>query len=406
MKRREFLKATLATGVSLAVQIGPWFLKYGLGEAPIKYGLLTPLTGGLAELAADQKVATEIAVEEINAKGGMLGRKIDLIIRDTEFNAAITTRKAIELLDNEKIDFMTGACSGFEEMALNDLAKKRNILYFTLPQYMLGFKQDFFKYSFGLNVTPFQSSAAGAKWAATHVKGQKWHLLADNYSWPKMFVPALEHWAKVRGKNFTGITWAPYPTTDYSTFIPQVRAQKPDVLFIVTWGSGQISLIKQIREFGLAKEMKVLFVVSEVPWATAAGPGSFEGMYAGMPWYWKLEDKFPAAKEFNKKFFAKAKRMPAGYAQPAYETPHLLTQVVNEVKGLQAEKIAKALEGRKFKYLKSEAYIRPCDHVTIQEFYFMRGKSKGEMANQWDFFTMEESVSGEDILLSCKEKGL
>lgn len=406
MKRRDFLKATVAVGVGTAFSTGPWFLRHGLGAQPIKYGLLIPLTGGLAELAADQKVATEIAIDEINAKGGMMGRKVELVMRDTEFNAATTTRKAIELLEREKIDFMTGGCSGFEEMALNDLAKKRNILHFTLPQYMLESKNDFFKYSFGLNVTPFQASAAGAKWAALNVKGSKWHLLADNYSWPKMFVPAIEHWAKVQGKNFSGTTWAPYPTTDYSTFLPQIRAQKPDVLFCVSWGSGQISLIKQLQEFGFAKEMKVLFAVSEVPWAIAAGPGSFEGMYAGMPWYWKLEDKFPAAKEFNKKFFAKSGRMPAGYAQPAYETPHLLTQVVNEVGSLQAEKIAKALEGRKFTYLKSEAYIRPCDHVTVQEFYFMRGKAKTEMTSKWDFFSMVESVGGEDILLSCKEKGM
>lgn len=406
MKRRDFLKTTLVAGAGMALAKAPPFLKYALGETPIKYGVLIPLTGGLAELAADQKVANELAIEEINAKGGMLGRKVELIIRDTEFSAAVTTRKAVELLDNEKIDFMTGACSGFEEMALNDVAKKRNILYFVLPQYMLDTKTDFHKYSFGLNVTPFQSAAAAAKWAALHVKGDKWHMLADNYSWPKMFVPAMEHWGKVRGKNWSGVTWAPFPTTDYSTFIPQVRAHKPDVLFTVTWGSGQINLIKQLHEFGIAKEMKVLFAVSDIPWAMAAGAGSFEGMYAGMPWYWGLEDRYPASKEFNKKFFAKANRMSAGYGQTSFDTPHLIAEVVNEVKSLEPEKIAKALEGRKFKSIKGEVYIRSCDHVTIQEYYFMRGKAKSEMQTKYDFFTMVESVGGEDIVLSCKEKGL
>ncbi|MBW1780751.1 MAG: ABC transporter substrate-binding protein [Deltaproteobacteria bacterium] len=406
MKRRDFLKVTLAAGAYATVSTGPWFLRYGRGETPIKYGLLIPLTGGLAELAADQKVAGEIAVEEINAKGGMLGRKVDLIIRDTEFSAAVTRRKAMELLNREKIDFLTGACSGFEEMTLNDLARKRNIIYFTLPQYMLDTKKNFFKYSFGLNVTPFQAAAAGAKWAAKYVKGDKWHLLADNYSWPKMWVPAYEHWAKETGKQWTGVTWSPFPTTDYSSFIPQIRAKKPDVLFTVTWGSGQINLIKQMHEFGMAKDMKVLFGVSDIPWAMAAGAGSFEGMYAGMPWYWKLEDEYPASKAFNKKFFAKTNRMPAAYGQPSYATPHLISNVVNEVKSLDKEKIRKALEGRRFSCLKSEIYIRPCDHVPIQQFYFMKGKSKSEMANKYDFFTLEESVGGEDIVLSCKAKGL
>jgi branched-chain amino acid transport system substrate-binding protein len=406
MKRRDFLKVTLAAGAYATISSGPWFLRYGRGETPIKYGLLIPLTGGLAELAADQKDAAEIAVEEINTKGGMLGRKVELFIRDSEFSAEVTRRKAIEMLDRDKVDFLTGACSGFEEMTLNDLAKKRDILYFTLPQYMLDSGQNFFKYSFGLNVTPFQAAAAGAKWAAKHVPGDRWHLLADNYSWPKMWVPAYKHWAKAAGKDWTGETWSPFPTTDYSTFIPQVRAKRPDVLFTVTWGSGQISLIKQMHEFGMAKDMKVLFGVSDTPWALAAGAGSFEGMYAGMPWYWKLEDQYPASKEFNKKFQEKTNRLSAAYGQPSYETPRLITDVVNEVKSFDKEKIRLALEGRKFAYLKGETYIRPCDHVPIQEFYFMKGKAKSDMASKYDFFTMEQSVGGEDIVLQCSEKGL
>lgn len=406
MKRRDFLKAGLAAGAATMVSTGPWFLRHGLAETSIRYGLLIPLTGGLAELAADQLAGTQIAVDEINKAGGMLGRKVDLVVKDTEFSAAVTRRKAIELLSGGKIDFLTGACSGFEEMTLNDLARKRNILHFTLPQFMLDNKKNFFKYSFGLNVTPFQAAAAGAKWAAKHVKGDKWHLLADNYSWPKMWVPAYEHWAKVSGKKFTGVTWSPFPTTDYSTYIPMVMAKKPDVLFTVTWGSGQINLIKQMHEFGVSKQTTVLFGVSDIPWAMAAGAGSFEGMYAGMPWYWKLEDKFPASKKFNQAFNQKTKRMPAAYAQPAYETPKLIADVVNEVKSLDKEKIRLALEGRKFAYLKGQGYIRPCDHAVVQDVYFMKGKAKAEMSSKWDFFTVEQSVGGEDILRSCKDKGL
>ena len=406
MKRRTFIKATLAAGASLAMSTGPWFLRHGLAETPIRYGLLIPLTGGLAELAADQLAGTQIAVDEINAAGGMLGRKVELVAQDTEFSAAVTRRKAIELLSGNKIDFLTGACSGFEEMTLNDLARKSNILHLTLPQFMLDNKENFFKYSFGLNVTPFQAAAAGAKWAAEHVKGNSWHLLADNYSWPKMRVPAYAHWAKVSGKKFTGVTWSPFPTTDYSTYIPMVIAQKPDVLFTVTWGSGQINLIKQMHEFGVAQKTTVLFGVSDTPWAMAAGAGSFEGMYAGMPWYWKLEDKYPASKKFNAAFNEKTGRMPAAYAQPAYETPKLLAQVVNEVKSLDKEDIRKGLEGRKFAFLKGESQIRACDHAVVQDVYFMKGKNKAQMSNKWDFFTVEQSVGGEDILSTCKEKGL
>jgi ABC-type branched-subunit amino acid transport system substrate-binding protein len=129
-------------------------------------------------------------------------------------------------------------------------------------------------------------------------------------------------------------------------------------------------------------------------------------MYAGMPWYWKLQDKYKRSKLFNQAFQKKTGRLPAAYAQPAYETPWLLAQVVNEVKSLDKEKIRKALEGRKYSILKGQGYIRPCDHAVVQDVYFMKGKAKKDMTNKWDFFTVEQAVGGEDILRSCKDKGL
>jgi len=102
MKRRDFLKVTLAAGAYATISTGPWFLKYGRGETPINYGLLIPLSGGLAELAADQLVGTQIAIEEINKSGGMLGRKVELVVKDTEFSAAVTRRKAMSYLAETK----------------------------------------------------------------------------------------------------------------------------------------------------------------------------------------------------------------------------------------------------------------------------------------------------------------
>ena len=408
MKRRDFLKTTLAAGMGAVVSGAPVFLRYALGETPIKYGIVIPLVGGLAELAGDQKLGNEIAIEEINASGGIMGRKVELIIRDSEMSAPTARRKAIELLDRDKIDILAGACCGWEEFTLNDLARKRGINYFVYPQYILDSKKHFHKNVFNLaNVTPYQGGSANAKWVAKNIKGKRWHMLADNYSWPKMWLPAYKKWAKKTGKEWTGETWAPFPCMDYSTFIPQVMAKKPDVLFTVTWGSGQINQIKQFNEFALAKQMAVVFGVSDVPWAHAAGKGTFEGMYAGMPWYWKLEDKYPEAKSFNKKFFDRGKRMPAGYGQAAYATPLMVADVINEIKSLKPEKISRALEGRTFKRhtVKSEIYIRPCDHVSIQEFYFGKGKAKNKMSSDFDFFDIVGSTGGEDITKPCSEKG-
>ncbi|MCL4475508.1 MAG: ABC transporter substrate-binding protein [Nitrospirae bacterium] len=406
ISRRKFLKGAAILSGAAAFNVSPAFLKYGLGEQPIKWGSLHPLTGGLAEMAADQKLAVEIAIEDINAAGGVMGRPVVGVFRDTEFSGEVARRKAVELMEKEKIDLLAGALSGPEELALNDLAKKNNIFYGCYTQYMVDSKDTFHKYTFTANVTPFQSAAAGAIWAAENIKGKRWHLLADNYSWPKMFVPVYERIAKQRGADWTGVTWAPFPSTDYSSYIPKVQAVKPDVLFCVCWGSGHINLIKQLQEFGVAKDIKVLFAVSDLPWAVAAGPGKFSDIHAGMLWFWGLEKKYPATKEFNKKFFAKQKRYSAAYGCASYELTRMTLDTAKEIKSLDHAKLSKALEGHKFKYLKGETWVRPCDHDYIGEFFIVKGKPANKMANNFDHYDLVYSVSGEDAAMPCGEKGL
>lgn len=409
MNRRDFLKTSMAVSVGATLTSGPWVLKYALGETPVKYGCILPLTGVMAELAGDQKIASEIAVEEINATGGILGRKMELIMRDSEGTAPIARRKAEELCEKDQVDFLGGTCTGWEELAINEVSKRNNKIFLVYPQNFLDntIKDSFNELAFVLNVSPYYAGASLGKWVAENIPGKKWHLLGDNYSWPRMWLPAYLKWAQLSGKEWTGETWAPFPCNNYTTFIPQVLAKKPDVLFTVTWGSGQISQIKQFHEFGMAKKMPCIFGVTDIPWAYAAGKGTFEGLYAGMPWYWELQNKYPKAKSFNERFFALSKRMPAAYGQITYEGPVLYKGVVNEIKTLDPFKVAKALEGRRYKLLKSEVYIRGCDHLAIQEFFMAKGKAEKDMKGDFDFFNLVGSGGiSEALATTCEEKNL
>jgi branched-chain amino acid transport system substrate-binding protein len=409
MNRRDFMKTTLAAGVGATVTTGPTFLKYALGETPVKYGCILPLSGVMAELSADQKIASEISIEEINKSSGILGRQVELIIRDSEGTAPIARRKAEELCGREKVDFLGGTCTGWEELAISEVSKRNKKNFFVYPQNFLDntIKDSFNELAFDLNVSPYYAGASLGKWVGENLPGKRWHLLADNYSWPRMWMPAYKKWAEKTGKEWTGETWAPFPCKDYSTFIPQVLAKRPDVLFTITWGSGQISQIKQFAEFGMAEKMPCIFGVTDIPWAHAAGKGAFAGLYAGMPWYWELQEKYPKAKSFNDRFFAKSNRMPAAYGQVTYEGPILYRDIANEIKSLDPFKVAKALEGRKFQGLKSDVYIRACDHLAIQEFYMAKGKAKKDMKGDFDFFDLQGSGGvTEELAKTCQDKNL
>lgn len=405
MTRRTILKGFAGAG-SAAIATGfPFVNRLALGQQPIKLGALYPFTGPMALEAQEMLAASQIAVEDVNADGGVMGRKVELVTRDTEFKPEVTKRKATELLDVEKAPFLVGALVGFEGIALSEVGCKNEVVVAFFGQNFLTVKGKMCKYQFGNNLTPYQTAASAARFAAQQKMGKKWHMLANNYSWPQMFERAYSIVAKQVGAEWTGVTWAPLGTRDFLPFLPKVAAVKADVVFITTWAADQVACAKQVQEFGLARQAQVIHSITELTFAEAAGKGVYENFYTGMPWYWQLKDQYPGAKRYYDRHFALRKRAPSGYAASTYSTVRVLLDAAREVKSLETDRIVRALEGRKFQYLKGPEYIRACDHVNIQDVYLCKGKASGAMKDDWDYFDIVQAVGGEDSAESCESEG-
>ena len=405
MTRRTILKGLAGAGGAAAATGFPFVNRLALGQQPLKLGALYPFTGPMALEAQEMLAASQIAVEDVNADGGVMGRKVELVTRDSEFKPEVTKRKATELLDVEKAPFLVGALVGFEGIALSEVGCKNEVVVAFFGQNFLTVKGKMCKYQFGNNLTPYQTAASAARFAAEQKMGKKWHMLANNYSWPQMFERAYSIVAKQVGAEWTGVTWAPLGTRDFLPFLPKVAAAKADVVFITTWAADQVACAKQVQEFGLARQAQVIHSITELTFAEAAGKGVYENFYTGMPWYWHLKDQYPAAKRYYDRHFALRKRAPSGYAASTYSTVRVLLDTAREVKSLESAKIVRALEGRKFQYLKGPEYIRACDHVNIQDVYLCKGKSSAAMKDDWDYFDIVQAVGGEDSAETCASEG-
>lgn len=404
--RRTFLKAGGVAGGVAVLEGFPSVNRLALGQSkPFKWGYLTPLTGAYATEAHDQKRGVEIAIEEINAAGGIVGRKVELLVRDTEFSPAATRRKAVELLESEKAEVLAGPLTGAEQLVLNELGCKYNILVANYPQNIVSYKKGLAcKWFFGGNTTPFMAAYSTGRHATQHL-GKKWHFLGDNYSWPQLIFRGIEKVAKDTGATVDPPTWAPFPAVDYSQFIPKIQAAKPDVLFVSNFGAPQVTFAKQAVEFGLKQQMKIVFPVTEITIAEAAGKGVFEGLYAGCLFYWTLKDRYPGAKRFFEKFQAKHPgHVPTGYAAAAYTTTRLIADTANEIRSFDLQKLTAALEGRKFQYLKGPEQIRACDHTNLQQAFILKGKAAEAMRDQWDFFDIVGEV-GPEAAEACRDEG-
>jgi branched-chain amino acid transport system substrate-binding protein len=328
-----------------------------------------------------------------------------MVVRDSEFKPEVAKRKATELIEVEKAPFLVGAIVGFEGIAMAEVGCKNDVIVSFFGQNFLTVKGKMCKYQFGNNLTPYQTAAAAARFVDAQKLGKKWHMLANNYSWPQMFERAYSLVAKQVGAEWTGVTWAPLGTRDFLPFLPKVAAAKADVVFITTWAADQVACAKQVQEFGLARQSQVIHSITELTFAEAAGKGVYEGFYSGMPWYWHLRDKFPAARKYYDRHYALRKRAPGGYTASTYSTVRVLLDTAREVKSTDTDKVTRALEGRKFQYLKGPEEIRACDHVNIQDVYLCRGKSAAAMKDAWDFFDIVQAVGGDVVAESCEGEG-
>jgi branched-chain amino acid transport system substrate-binding protein len=403
--RRTVLKSLAGAGAATAVSGFPLVNRLALGQQPIKLGVVLPMTGPMALEAQEMLTATRLAVEDANAEGGVMGRKVEIVVRDSEFKPEVAKRKATELVEVEKSPFLVGAIVGFEGIAMAEVGCKNEVIVSFFGQNFLTVKGKMCKYQFGNNLTPYQTAASAARFVSEQKMGKKWHMLANNYSWPQMFERAYSIVAKQVGAEWTGVTWAPLGTRDFLPFLPKVAAARADVVFITTWAADQVACAKQVQEFGLAKQAQVIHSITELTFAEAAGKGVYEGFYSGMPWYWHLKDKYPAAQKYYERHFAQRKRAPSGYTASAYSTVRVLLDTARETNSLDTEKVTRALEGRKHQYLKGPEQIRACDHVNIQDVYLCKGKSAAAMKDAWDFYDIVQAVGGEVTAESCEGEG-
>src|SRR5271168_2663630 len=125
--RRTVLKAGLAIG---AIQIASPFVVKSLADEPVKIGLDNPLTGTYAAVGKNELIGCQLAIEQINAKGGILGRQVDLLVEDsTSGDAGTAVQKARKLIERDNVNFLLGNVNSALALAMADVSSEKGILH-------------------------------------------------------------------------------------------------------------------------------------------------------------------------------------------------------------------------------------------------------------------------------------
>ncbi len=296
--RRATLAGLAAGGATLAM---PGILR-AQGET-IRIGFPTPLTGPFAAEAKDQVKSAELAVKLINDKGGIAGRKVELLVRDDKLNAGEAATRTLELIEKDKVHAIVGALSSAVQLAVNEVTRARGVIYVSISQSdTINEIKDFSRFTFHEALNPHMTTAAVAK--HTFKKDAKIAYLVADYAYGHEMLRGFKRAQQAIGATSVGEILHPFGAADYSTFMPRLRSMRPDILCICNFGRDQANSIKQAVDFGMNRQSKIVVPVLLHNQRLAIGPEAFEGVIGGANYYWGLEDTIPAAKSFNDAFKA------------------------------------------------------------------------------------------------------
>ena len=309
---------------------------------PIKVGVPTSLTGPYVELGSEVKRGVNYAVKEINARGGILSRQVQVEFADSEANPAVAQRVSERLVLNG-YKFLIGVISSAEGMAIGGQAEKWDAIYLSTINKSNALTADACNpRMFRANHSDAMDMAVIEPWLMTRAENA-WAIMAADYAWGRDSAVEFTAAAKSAGKTVKGSYFAPIGTKDYAPYIQQIKEQNPQGLWVAIGGRDAVNFGVQAAQFGL---LKTAFAVSQ----SFAVPATIKGMGDAADGIWGVVNYAATLDTPGNKAFVAAWRKEYGHDPAVYETEtyvgmQVLFAAIAKAGSDEPGKVATAMEG-------------------------------------------------------------
>ena len=391
VSRRGFLKAAATTAVAAGTSqiFAPAILR--AQQQPIKIGHLVPLTGFLSPMGDYASKAGKLAVEEINAAGGVLGRKLETIV-DDETNPGVGVQKATKMIQQDKVDFLLGTVSSAVALAIMDVAERYQKIFFNTgsnSDEIRGAKCNYYTFSTEASNTQYVKTIG--RYLIKNKNYKTFYILTSDYAFGHDLTRVTRRLLGELGGKEIGHDLVPTNTADYSSYILKIRNAKPECVIVNVAGSDQTNFLKQYTEFGL--KIDIAGGVTDTVLMWNAGKEAAQGAWTVI-WWGDLDNAW--TKNFVSKYRAKYGLPPENQAWGDYTSLKVLAEAIKMAGTTDSKKVVEALEKIKFDGGKGrELYYRTYDHQLMQPMYVVDIKKTGNK-DKWDVFNVVAEVPGKD----------
>ena len=402
--RRTVIKAAAAAG---ALQLTGPFIISARGEEPVKIGLDNPLTGTYAAVGGNELHGCELAVEQINAKGGILGRPVKLLVEDsTSGDAGTAVQKARKLIERDNVNFLLGNVNSALALAMADVSSEKGVLHIVPGGHTdaVTGKTCHWNVFRVCNTTQMEANAVAP--ALVRDGGKKWYYITPDYAFGHTLQAGLENAGAKLGVTKIGADLTPLGTTDFSSYLIKAQAAKPDVIIFLVQGNDMINALKQAVQFGLEKRFHLAGAQQELEPLIGLPPEARIGTWV-FEWYWN-QPNVPHVKEFVEAIRKKTGgHVPTARTWFGFASTWSCALGANAAKSLDAVKIAKAMQGMKLPpevgLMPDQPFYRAGQNQLIPNLFVGHAQAKG--SDPEDLFKVTTVVKGEDAAGTLEETG-
>ncbi|CAP44841.1 ABC transporter substrate-binding protein [Bordetella petrii] len=403
ISRRTLLKMAATTGA--AAIVSPRIVM-AAGEQPVKFGVDNPVTGTYAITGRNELQGMQLAIEEINAKGGILGRQAVLIVEDsTSGDAGVAVQKARKLIERDQVDFLIGNVNSGLTEAISQVAHSKGVFMLDPGGHadpITGTECHWNVFQTCPSTTLLVNAIA-----PDLIKrfGKKFYFLVPDYAFGHGLLEAYNANLKKYGATNVGADLIPLGTADYSSYLIKAQSASPDVIVILQNGDDQTNVLKQAVQFGLDKRFHIAGANIELETLEALPPNARIGNWV-IEWYWNQPD-VPHVKAFVDAIKKKTGRVPTARTWFGHTSIHACALAAAKAKSLDAVKMARALDGLvlppEVALQPGEAVYRAGQHLLIGTLWAGHAQTQGNGDD--DLFHIDTIIDSKTIAPTIEEAG-
>jgi len=403
ISRRRLVRSGLAVA---GAQIAGPFVVSALAAEAVRIGLDNPLTGTYSALGKNELTGCQMAIEEINVKGGILGRPVELVVEDsTSGDAGVAVQKARKLIDGDRVDFLLGNVNSALSLAMAQVSNQQGILHIVPGGHTDAVTGSSCHWNVFRVCNTTQMEANAVAGALVKEYGKRWYYITPDYAFGHTLEAGLIKAVTALDGTRVGGDLTPVGTVDFSSYLIKAQAANPDVILFLLGGDDMLNALKQAVQFGLESKVRLAGAQQEMEPLEGLPPEARIGTWV-MEWYWN-QPGVPHVAEFVEATKKRTGRVPTARTWFGYVSIWTCALGAAKANSLKALDMAKALQDfhlpPEIALGPNPAFYRAGQNQLLASLFVGEAQASGSAPD--DLFKVAQVVDGAKVAGPVEESG-